>query len=110
MRWVSPVPVSSYGKVAAPVTSAAGLAPTPAEGEPGAVAGPEAPERQGRPWRSHSPPGAADQHRLGRLQLVTLSGPTGRVEQTTMLTTTQRELFTATRVARPLRVTSLQPT
>ena len=55
--------MSSYGKVAAPVTSAAGLAPTPAEGEPGAVAGPEAPERQGRPWRSHSPPGAADQHR-----------------------------------------------
>ena len=38
MRWVSLVPVSSYGKVAAPVTSAEGLAPTPAEREPGAVA------------------------------------------------------------------------
>jgi transposase len=46
---------------------------------------------------------------LGRLQLVTLSGPTGRVEQTTTLTTTQRELFTATGVAPPPRVTSLQP-
>jgi transposase len=46
---------------------------------------------------------------LGRLQLVTLSGPTGRVEQTTTLTPTQRELFTATGVAPPPRVTSLQP-
>jgi transposase len=46
---------------------------------------------------------------LGRLHLVTLSGPTGRVEQTTTLTTTQRELFTATGVAPPPRVTSLQP-
>jgi transposase len=46
---------------------------------------------------------------LGRLQLVTLSGPTGRVEQTTTLTTTQRNLFTATGVAPPPRVTSLQP-
>jgi transposase len=46
---------------------------------------------------------------LGRLQLVTLSGPTGRVEQTTTLTSTQRELFTATGVAPPPRVTSLQP-
>jgi len=46
---------------------------------------------------------------LGRLQLVTLSGPTGRVEQTTTLTSIQRELFTATGVAPPPRVTSLQP-
>jgi hypothetical protein len=46
---------------------------------------------------------------LGRLQLVTPSRPTGRVEQTTTLTTTQRELFTATGVAPPPRVTSLQP-
>jgi transposase len=46
---------------------------------------------------------------LGRLHLVTLSGPTGRVEQTTALTSIQRELFTATGVAPPPRVTSLQP-
>jgi len=46
---------------------------------------------------------------LGRLHLVTLSGPTGRVEQTTALTSTQRELLTATGVAPPPRVTSLHP-
>jgi transposase len=46
---------------------------------------------------------------LGRLQLVTLSGPAGRVEQTTTLTSTQQELFTATGVAPPPRLTSLQP-
>jgi transposase len=46
---------------------------------------------------------------LGRLHLVTLSGPAGRVEQTTALTPTQRELFTATGVAPPPRVTSLHP-
>jgi Transposase DDE domain len=46
---------------------------------------------------------------LGRLHLVTLSGPAGRVEQTTTLTSTQRELFTATGVAPPPRVTSLHP-
>jgi transposase len=47
---------------------------------------------------------------LGRLHLVTLSGPAGRVEQTTALTPTQRELFTATGIAPPPRVTSLHPT
>jgi transposase len=47
---------------------------------------------------------------LGRLHLVTLAGPAGRVEQTTALTSTQRELFTATGVTPPPRVTSLQPT
>jgi transposase len=47
---------------------------------------------------------------LGRLHLITLSGPAGRVEQTTALTPTQRELFTATRIAPPPRVTSLHPT
>jgi hypothetical protein len=46
---------------------------------------------------------------LGRLHLVTLAGPAGRVEQTTTLTPTQRELFTATGIAPPPRVTSLQP-
>jgi transposase len=46
---------------------------------------------------------------LGRLHLVTLSGPAGRVEQTTALTSTQRELLTATGIAPPPRVTSLHP-
>jgi hypothetical protein len=47
---------------------------------------------------------------LGRLHLVTLAGPAGRLEQTTTLTPTQRELFAATGIAPPPRVTSLQPT
>jgi hypothetical protein len=47
---------------------------------------------------------------LGRLHLVTLSGPAGQVEQTTTLTAAQRELFAATGIAPPPRVTSLQPT
>jgi hypothetical protein len=46
---------------------------------------------------------------LGRLHLVTLAGPAGRMQQTTTLTPTQRELFTATGLAPPPRVTSLQP-
>jgi IS4 transposase len=46
---------------------------------------------------------------LGRLHLVTLAGPAGRIEQTTTLTPAQREVFTATGVAPPPRVTSLQP-
>jgi transposase len=46
---------------------------------------------------------------LGRLHLVTLAGPTGRVEQTTTLTPTQRELLAATGITPPPRVTSLQP-
>jgi transposase len=46
---------------------------------------------------------------LGRLHLVTLVGAAGRVEQTTALTPTQRELFTATGIAPPPRVTSLHP-
>jgi hypothetical protein len=47
---------------------------------------------------------------LGRLHLVTLAGPAGRIEQTTTLTPAQRELFAATGIAPPPRVTSLQPT
>jgi hypothetical protein len=46
---------------------------------------------------------------LGRLHLVTLAGPAGRIEQTTTLTPAQREVFTATGVAPPPPVTSLQP-
>jgi hypothetical protein len=46
---------------------------------------------------------------LGRLHLVTLAGPAGRMEQTTTLTPAQRELFAATGIAPPPRVTSLQP-
>jgi transposase len=46
---------------------------------------------------------------LGRLHLVTLAGPAGRVEQTTALTSTQRELLTATEITPPPRVTSLHP-
>jgi transposase len=46
---------------------------------------------------------------LGRLHLVTLAGPAGRLEQTTTLTSVQREVFAATGIAPPPRVTSLQP-
>jgi transposase len=46
---------------------------------------------------------------LGRLHLVTLAGPAGRVEQTTALAPAQRELFAATGIAPPPPVTSLQP-
>jgi hypothetical protein len=46
---------------------------------------------------------------LGRLHLVTLAGAADRLEQTTALTSTQRELFTANRIAPPPRVTSLHP-
>jgi transposase len=46
---------------------------------------------------------------LGRLHLVTLAGPAGRIHQTTALTAAQRELFAATGIAPPPRVTSLQP-
>ena len=46
---------------------------------------------------------------LGRLHLVTLAGPAGRMEQTTALTPAQRELFAATGITPPPRVTSLQP-
>jgi transposase len=46
---------------------------------------------------------------LGRLHLVTLTGPTGTVAQTTELTDTQRELYAATGVAPPPRTTALQP-
>jgi transposase len=46
---------------------------------------------------------------LGRLHLVTLAGPAGRLEQTTTLTSVQREVFAATGIAPPPPVTSLQP-
>jgi hypothetical protein len=46
---------------------------------------------------------------LGRLHLVTLTGPTGTIAQTTELTDTQRELLAATSVQPPPRITALQP-
>jgi len=46
---------------------------------------------------------------LGRLHLVTLAGPAGRMQQTTTLTAAQRDLFAATGIVPPPRVTSLQP-
>ena len=46
---------------------------------------------------------------LARLHLVTLTGPTGTIAQTTELTHTQRELFAATGVQPPPRITALQP-
>lgn len=46
---------------------------------------------------------------LGRLHLVTLAGPAGRIQQTTTLTAAQREVLAATGIAPPPRVTSLQP-
>jgi hypothetical protein len=46
---------------------------------------------------------------LGRLHLVTLTGPTGTIAQTTELSDIQRELFAATDVQPPPRITALQP-
>ena len=69
----------------------------------GAAAGP----RRRTPDRPA--PGGGSTLELGRLHLVTLAGPAGRVEQTTTLTPAQRELFAATGIAPPPRVTSLQP-
>jgi hypothetical protein len=46
---------------------------------------------------------------LGRLHLVTLSGPASPVEQTTALTSIQGELLTAIGIVPPPRVTSLHP-
>jgi Transposase DDE domain len=46
---------------------------------------------------------------LGRLHLVTLTGPTGTVAQTTQLTEPQRDLYAATSVSPPPRITALQP-
>jgi hypothetical protein len=47
---------------------------------------------------------------LGRLHLVTLAGPAGRVEQTTTLSPAQRELLAATGITPPPLVTGLRPT
>ena len=44
---------------------------------------------------------------LGRLHLVTLTGPTGTFAQTTQLTATQAELFNACAVTPPPRITAL---
>lgn len=46
---------------------------------------------------------------LGRLHLVTLTGPTGTFAQTTQLTDTQRELYTACDIQPPPRITTLHP-
>jgi transposase len=46
---------------------------------------------------------------LGRLHLVTLTGPAGTIAQTTELTDLQRELYAATGVQPPPRITALQP-
>jgi hypothetical protein len=46
---------------------------------------------------------------LGRLHLVTLTGATGTFAQTTQLTELQQQLYTATDVQPPPRITTLQP-
>jgi hypothetical protein len=46
---------------------------------------------------------------LARLHLVTLTGPTGTVAQTTQLSEHQRDLYAATSVSPPPRITALQP-
>jgi Transposase DDE domain len=46
---------------------------------------------------------------LGRLHLVTLTGPSGTIAQTTELTDTQRDLLAATGIQPPPRITALQP-
>jgi hypothetical protein len=58
-------------------------------------------ERQtGRTWRRIAT-------ELGRLHLVTLTGPTGTFAQTTQLTDNQRDILAATEVAAPPRITAL---
>ncbi len=47
---------------------------------------------------------------LQRLHLVTLTGPTGTIAQTTQLTDTQRDLLAVTDIAPPPKITALQPT
>ena len=46
---------------------------------------------------------------LQRLHLVTLTGPTGTIQQTTQLTELQRDLLAAVGVQPPPRITALQP-
>ncbi|MDQ3608910.1 MAG: IS1634 family transposase [Actinomycetota bacterium] len=46
---------------------------------------------------------------LQRLHLVTLTGPTGTVAQTTQLTDTQRQILAATGLQPPPRITALKP-
>jgi len=46
---------------------------------------------------------------MQRLHHVTLTGPTGTLQQTTRLTDAQRQILAATGVAAPPRITSLQP-
>lgn len=43
------------------------------------------------------------------LHLVTLTGPTGALQQTTRITDAQRAILAATAVAAPPRITALQP-
>lgn len=46
---------------------------------------------------------------LGRLHLVTLSGPAGHITQTTALSDAQRAIYAATEIEPPPRVTALEP-
>ena len=46
---------------------------------------------------------------LQRLHLVTLTGPTGTLQQTTRITDAQHAILTATAVTAPPRITALQP-
>jgi transposase len=46
---------------------------------------------------------------LGRLHIVALTGPAGTVAQTTQLTELQRDLYAATGIQPPPRITALQP-
>ena len=60
-------------------------------------------ERQtGQTWRTIA-------HELQRLHLVTLTGPTGTLQQTTRITDAQRAILAATAVTAPPRITALQP-
>jgi hypothetical protein len=60
-------------------------------------------ERQsGQTWRQIS-------LQLGRLHQVTLTGPAGTVQQTTLLTDAQAAIYNATNVAPPPKITALTP-
>lgn len=58
--------------------------------------------RTGRSWRDIN-------RELGRTHQLTLTGPAGRLQQTTKLTDSQNHIFTAAGAPLPPKMTGLQP-
>jgi hypothetical protein len=68
----------------------------------GAAADPVAERRTGHTWRRIA-------LELQRLHLVTLTGPAGALQQTTQPSSLQSEIYAATGVQAPPRITALRP-